>query len=263
LIRGEEHREPGDVERCRDAHRDTRAHAGTRARRARLVAREDLDEAEEAEQQAADDRKDHDGSRQRAHPAFSERQNRVSEQAPSVVRRIEPERKADEDADDRAARKAPTDSRGADPNGEQDRGDPDRGKQEQAVEKAPSDRTEDPLPEEQRQADAKEQPGREPDSDRDPNEDRDALDLVGDLADLGLGKLDVSADQPLRGITGGADLLAQAGCLYIRRRPGSRRRVRRVGGRVRRTGGVGSGRRGQRLVQGGLPICARSGGTGR
>ena len=77
-----------------------------------------------------------------------------------------------------------------------------------AREHPPADRTEEQLAEEQRQADREEQARRDPGGDRDPNEDRDLLDLVHDLAELGLGEFDMGADEALRRVACGPDLLA-------------------------------------------------------
>ena len=63
------------------------------------------------------------------------------------------------------------------------------------MQQPPADRPEDPLPEEQRQADAEEQPGEDRGADREPAEGGDALDLVADLLELGLRELDVGLDE--------------------------------------------------------------------
>jgi hypothetical protein len=79
------------------------------------------------------------------------------------------------------------------------------------VEQAPADRAEDPLPEEQRQPDRKQQPGEDPRPDGQAGEARDPLDLVGDLFELGLGQLDVSLDEAPAGVASRADLGPESG----------------------------------------------------
>jgi hypothetical protein len=122
------------------------------------------------------------------------------------------------------------------------------------MEDPPPDRAEDPLAEEQRQSDSEEESGGDRRADGEPGVDRDALDLVDDLAELGLRQLNVSADQPLGCIPGSPELLEEAGRILGR----NRRVGRRIGRRWRREVGWGCGR----LVQwGGLP--ASTWGTGR
>ena len=124
------------------------------------------------------------------------------------------------------------------------------------MEKPPTDRAEDPVAEEQRQPDRNEKSGGDPGADGDPGVDRDPLDLVENLAELGLPQLDVSTKEAFEGVPRRAELLEQP--RRILRRVG---RIRRRFGRGRkRIFGGGCGR--LRLVQwGGLP--ASTWGTGR
>ena len=124
------------------------------------------------------------------------------------------------------------------------------------MEDPPPDRAEDPLAEEQRQPDRNEESGGNRRGDGDPRIDRDPLDLIDDLADLGLPQLDVGTDEALDRILRCPELLEQA--RWIRRWD---LRIGRLLGRGRkRILGGGCGR--LRLVQwGGLP--ASTWGTGR
>ena len=83
------------------------------------------------------------------------------------------------------------------------------------------------------------------------------LACVRDVAELGLGELDVGAEHPTRGALRGADLRAETGRLGGRRRRRGRRRSARTGsggGVGRRVGRQVECRVGvQRFVQGGLP----------
>jgi hypothetical protein len=129
------------------------------------------------------------------------------------------------------------------------------------VQQPPPDRTEDPLPEEQRQADRDEESGNDPCADGDPGEDRDLLDLVCDLGELGLRQLDMGADETLRGLSRRPDLSAEAWRIASGSPCAGRGGIARRGiGLGRRPGvglrrwlvGAGCGR--LRLVQwGGLP----------
>jgi hypothetical protein len=85
------------------------------------------------------------------------------------------------------------------------------------MEDPPADRAEDPLPEEQRQADREEEGGRDPRGDGNAAEDGDLLDLVEDLADLGLRQVYMRADEPLARCLRRADLFAEARRLFGRR----------------------------------------------
>ena len=124
------------------------------------------------------------------------------------------------------------------------------------MEDPPPDRAEDPLAEEQRQPDRKEQSGGSRRGDGDPGIDRDPLDLIDDLADLGLPQLDVGTNEALDRILRCPELLEQARRILRR----DLRIGRRPGGGRRRIVGGGCGR--LRLVQwGGLP--ASTWGTGR
>jgi hypothetical protein len=62
------------------------------------------------------------------------------------------------------------------------------------MEDPPPDRAENPLAEEQRQSDREEEPRGDRRADGEPGIDRDPLDLVDDLAQLGLRQLDMGAD---------------------------------------------------------------------
>jgi hypothetical protein len=124
------------------------------------------------------------------------------------------------------------------------------------VEDAPPDRAEDPLTEEQREPDRNQKSSGDRRADGDTGVDRDTLDLVDDLAELGLPQLDVGTDEALEGVLRGPELLEKA--RRILRRVGRiRRRLGRGRGRI-----VGGGCGRLRLVQwGGLP--ASTWGTGR
>ena len=153
-------------------------------------------------------------------------------------------------------RDATPNRRGADAERENDGRNPDPKQQQQPVEDPPPDRAEDPLPEEQRQPDRKEESRGNRHPDGDPDVDRDPLDLVDHLAELGLRQLDVRANETLYRILRRPELPEEA-----RRILGRNARVGRVIGRGRRRIlGGGCGR--LRLVQwGGLP--ASTWGTGR
>ena len=133
------------------------------------------------------------------------------------------------------------------------------------MEQAPADGSEDPLTEEKgRPDDCKER--RDDDrGNRDTTEGRRELDRVADLLELGPGELDVCAEEPLCGVSGRADLLAQArrpgwaralagsarGCgLFAVRLRGGRWRVAewRLGSRLRIVQGIGLRWAARRLV---------------
>ena len=152
----------------------------------------------------------------------------VGEDRPGEVRQVPAEDQADDDRDEDAERERPSDmgvDRGLE--GEQDSGQGRGAEDQQAEEDPPADRAEDPLAEEQRQPDPEQEDGEDRGADGDPDEDRGALRGVADLLELGPRQLDVRVDQPLRRVTGRADLLAQAG------------------------GGLGTGRRSGRSAAGG------------
>jgi len=124
------------------------------------------------------------------------------------------------------------------------------------MEDPPADRAEDPLAQEQRQPDSKEKSGGNRRADGDPGVGRDPLDLVSNLAELGLRQLDVGTNEAPCRILRGPELLKEPGRILGR----DRRIGRRLGRGRRRIVGGGCGR--LRLVQwGGLP--ASTWGTGR
>ena len=95
-------------------------------------------------------------------------------------------------------------------------GDGDRDEQQHAMEHAPADRAEQPLPEEQRRADDGEDAREQQDRDGDPDEGRDPLDLATDGLGLGLGQVDVGDDQPHAGVAGRADLGERDPAVWVR-----------------------------------------------
>ena len=89
-------------------------------------------------------------------------------------------------------------ARDADP--EQDGGHRDRQEQQDAVDDAPSHRSEDPLPDRQGEPDD-EQEDREDDEDESKRAERNkTTDLTGDRARFGLGQVDVSHDEGAQGV---------------------------------------------------------------
>ena len=78
------------------------------------------------------------------------------------------------------------------------------------MENAPADRTEQPLPEEQRRADDREEAGHDDDDDGNRGERRDPADLAGDRRQFGLRQVDVRLDEADRGIAGREKLGSQA-----------------------------------------------------
>lgn len=124
------------------------------------------------------------------------------------------------------------------------------------MEDPPPDRAEDPLAQKQGQADRKEKSGGNRRADGNPGVGRDPLDLVSNLAELGLRQLDVGTNEALCRILRGPELLEEPWRIL-----GRDGRVGCVIGRGRRRIlGGGCGR--LRLVQwGGLPVSTW--GTGR
>jgi hypothetical protein len=80
------------------------------------------------------------------------------------------------------------------------------------VQHTPADGPEQPLPEEQAEADRQEKSGEEDRREGDAPEDRRPFGLSGDVPELGPGELDVCSQQTLRGIARRAQLLAQPRC---------------------------------------------------
>jgi hypothetical protein len=78
------------------------------------------------------------------------------------------------------------------------------------VKQTPTDRAEDPFAEEQWSADGGEEAGNEQRAGGESAEDRGTLDRLADILELGLGKLDMSVQQSLRGVPGRPNLLTQA-----------------------------------------------------
>ena len=149
--------------------------------------------------------------RERSDIVRGERQERVTDDLPEEVRQA----RAQDDRHGQPGRE-PGQHRQADPSRRDARGhergrDRDRDQDQDAVQQPPADRPEDPLPEEQRQADREEQPGEDRRADREPAERRDTLDLVGDLLELGLRELDVGLDEAAARGDRGRDLGAQSG----------------------------------------------------
>jgi hypothetical protein len=130
------------------------------------------------------------------------------------------------------------------------------------VQQSPADRSEDPLAQEEgRPDDGKERRDHDRPN-RDATEGRRQLDRVADLLELGPGELDVRAEEPLCGVAGRADLLAQPGRRgWARALAGSARGCRLLAVRLRvGRWRVAEGRLGSRLriVQGiGLRWAAR------
>jgi hypothetical protein len=78
------------------------------------------------------------------------------------------------------------------------------------VQNPPAHRAQQPLAQEQGPADRQQQGREQDDRDGQGAEGKDPSDLAGDLAELGLGQVDVGTGQRDRGRPGGADLRAQA-----------------------------------------------------
>ena len=127
-----------------------------------------------------------------------------------LVRPLEAQRDAQDDGDDDADDERPTDPAGADPGRQQPGRHGDRGEREDPVEDAPADRTEQPLPEEQRRADDRQEGGHDDDDDRDGRERRDPADLAGDRRQFGLRQVDMGLDQADRGVACREELGPQA-----------------------------------------------------
>jgi hypothetical protein len=94
------------------------------------------------------------------------------------------------------------------------------------VEDPPADRAEQPFADEQAETDGHNEPGEQDRGDGDAGQDRDRLDLVEDVAQLGAGEVAMRGEESLRGRAGPTQLVPEASRVRFRRWLAGRRRGR-------------------------------------
>jgi len=159
----------------------------------------------------AEDRQRHDRDDQGAVRRIERRRDRLTERRPAAVSEIEAQDNTDHDPDDRREAQARAEPRATDPEREEqgDRGEVEE--EEGSQQYSPADRPEEPVAEEEHEPDRQQQAGDEQEAEGNGRQGHHPLDLVEDLARLGLRQVDVGSEKALAGLERGADLLPDSG----------------------------------------------------